>query len=127
MVQGNSHALSSFFKQAGIGDAADDADAKVKPQSLGNSVILVLGDLLTGQHIRSLLESRSVERTLWRHLQFIVYIIGLFHLKMACTDAVWRIFIQPKNSDKDPNSLMSFISQIRPKETGKIKSKPGFR
>ena len=43
---------------------------------------------------------------------------------MACADV---IFIQPKNSDKDPNSLMSFISQIRPKETGKIKSKPGFR
>ena len=46
---------------------------------------------------------------------------------MACADAIWRIFIQPKNSDKDPNSLMSFISQIRPKETGKFKSKPGFR
>jgi hypothetical protein len=52
--------------------------------------------------------------------------MGLFHLKMACADAIWRIFIQPKNSDKDPNSLILFISQIHPKETGKIKSKLGF-
>ena len=126
-VQGNAQALSSFFKQAGIGDAADDTNAKVKPKSPGNSAILVFGDLLTGQHIRSLLESRSVERTPWRRLQFIVYAMGLFHLKMACADALWRIFIQLKNSDKDPNSLMSFISQIHPKETRKFKSKPGFR
>jgi hypothetical protein len=64
-VQGNAQAFGSFFQQAGIGDDADDTNAKVKPKSPGNSAILVFGDLLTGQHIRSLLESRSVERTPW--------------------------------------------------------------
>jgi hypothetical protein len=35
-----------------------------------------------------LLESRSVERTPWWWFQFIVYVMGLFHLKMACADAI---------------------------------------
>lgn len=50
------------------------------------------------------MESRSEEATRWRKLQFIVYVMGLFHLKMACADAIWRIFIQPKGSDVDENS-----------------------
>ena len=126
-VQENAQAFGSFFKQAGIGDTADDTNARVKLKSPANSAILIFRDLLTGRHIWSLLESQLVERTPWWCFQFMVYVMGLFHLKMACADAIWRIFIQPKNSDKDPNSLMSFISQIHPKETGKFKSKPGFR
>ncbi|KAH9942662.1 hypothetical protein B0H21DRAFT_710233 [Amylocystis lapponica] len=46
---------------------------------------------------------------------------------MACADAIWRIFIQPSQSRDDPTSLMEHVTQIRPKETGKIGSKPGFR
>ena len=120
---GNVEALDNFFTQAGVGDPADDSRAK----AIGNHAVLVFGDLLTGQHIRSVLESRSVEGTPWRRFQFIVYVMGLFHLKMACADALWRIFIHPKKSDIDSNSLMGLVSQIRPKETGRIKSKPGFR
>jgi len=122
--EGNVEALENFFAQAGVGDRADDPRVAT---SIGNHTILVFGDLLTGQHIRSVLESRSVEATPWRRFQFIVYVMGLFHLKMACADALWRIFIHPKKADIDSNSLMGLVSQIRPKETGKIKSKPGFR
>jgi hypothetical protein len=53
--------------------------------------------------------------------------MGLFHLKMACADAIWRIFIQSKSSISDANTLMQHVSQIRPKETGRISTKPGFR
>ena len=75
----NAEALDAFFRQAGIGDPTENSHM----QSANNTAILVFGDLLTGEHIRSLMESRSEERTPWRRLQFVVYVMGLFHLKMA--------------------------------------------
>jgi hypothetical protein len=119
----NAEAIESLLRQAGVGDPSENP--RVEP--IGNHVILISGDLLTGERIRSLLDSRSEETTPWRRMQFIVYVMGLFHLKMACADAIWRIFILPKKARDDKNSLMQQIGQIRPKETGKIASKPGFR
>lgn len=46
---------------------------------------------------------------------------------MACADAIWRIFIQPLKARKDPHLLLEHVALLRPKETGKIGSKPGFR
>ena len=45
---------------------------------------------------------------------------------MACVDALWRIFIEPGTSRLDVNSLLQFVAQYRPRETGKIGSDPGF-
>jgi hypothetical protein len=111
-----------MFRQAGIGDPTDQDEEdhhnptiKENLRELGNSVVIVFGDLLTGQHVRSLLESRSIEPTLWRCMQFIVFGMGLFHLKMACADAIWRIFIHSNSSPSDTNTLMEHVSQIRPK------------
>ncbi|KAF8158137.1 hypothetical protein B0H34DRAFT_782739 [Crassisporium funariophilum] len=70
--------------------------------------------LLTFQHNCSLQESRSEESTPWRRLQGTVFVMGLFHLKMA-------------SARTDKNSLMAHDGEIRPKETGKIEMKPGFR
>ena len=123
--KGNDEALRAFFKQASIGDPNQNPEGRLK--SPENSAILIFGDLLTGQHLSSLLDSLACEKTPWRRLQFLVFVMGLFHLKMACADAIWRIFIHPKRSQEDPTSLMGLVQQIRPKETGKIKSKPGFR
>jgi hypothetical protein len=119
----NAEALDAFFKQAGIGDPTENTHM----QGTNNFVVLVFGDLLTGERIRSLMKSRSEERTPWRWLQFVVYVMGLFHLKMACADAIWRIFISPKEAREDENSLSNHVGQIRPKETGKIDTNPGFR
>ena len=119
----NAEAIESLLRQAGVGDPSEDPWV----EAIGNHAILISGDLLTGERIRSLLDSRSEEATPWRRMQFVVYVMGLFHLKMACADAIWRIFILPKKARNDETSLMQQISQIRPKETGKIASKPGFR
>ena len=119
----NAEAIESLLRQAGVGDPSEDP----RVEAIGNHAILISGDLLTGERIRSLLDSRSEEATPWRRMQFVVYVMGLFHLKMACADVIWRIFILPKKARNDETSLMQQISQIRPKETGKIASKPGFR
>ena len=119
----NAEAITALLRQAGVGDPSEDP----RVETIGNHIVLISGDLLTGERIRSLLDSRSEETTPWRRMQFVVYVMGLFHLKMACADAIWRVFIRPKKACNDKNSLMEQISQIRPKETGKIASKPGFR
>ncbi|KAJ8503630.1 hypothetical protein ONZ45_g10687 [Pleurotus djamor] len=121
----NAQAIKALLTQAGIGDPAE----RRVQTDIGNSVILVSGDLLTGERIRSVLESRAVEQTPWRRLQFVVYVMGLFHLKMACADAIWRIFISKKDSkaEDDETSMMEYIRQIRPKESLKFANKPGFR
>ena len=119
----NASALEMFFLQSGVGDPNRTVGAK-DPQ---NRVILVSGDLLTIQHLCSLRETRAEESTPWGRAQFMVLVMGLFHLKMACADAMWRIFIHNKAKEMGPNDLITHISQIRPKETRKIETKPGFR
>lgn len=127
-VQGNADALENLFKQGGVGDPQDvDPDRAKGLRDVGDHVIIVHGDLSTCERVQSLQVSRSEEKTPWRRLQPVVFCMGLFHLKMAAADAIWRIFIQPTKAREDPTSLMAYVAQIRPKETGKIGSKPGFR
>jgi hypothetical protein len=52
--------------------------------------------------------------------------MGLFHLEMACADAIWWIFIKPMRAREDSSSLMAFVALYCPHETGKIGSGPGF-
>jgi len=118
----NASALEMFFLQSGVGDP-NRIPGMQDPQ---NQIILISGDLLTIQHLRSLQMTRAEESTPWGHVQFMVPVMGLFHLKMACADVMWRIFIHNKVKEPGPNDLITHISQIRPKETRKIETKPGF-
>lgn len=85
------------LKQGGVGDPHDtDGNLETKKlRDIANHVILLFGDLGVGERVASLLGSWSEERTRWRRLQNVVYVLGLFHVKMACADAVWRTFIEP--------------------------------
>ncbi|KAF7421190.1 hypothetical protein PC9H_011710 [Pleurotus ostreatus] len=120
----NARAIEELLAQAGITDPSKNEGNSV---DIGNQVLLISGDLLTGERICSLLSSRLEEQTPWRRMQYVVYVMGLFHLKMAAAEAIWRIFIRDKSAREDPTSLMELLSQIRPQETGKLGSKPGFR
>ncbi|KAJ7599752.1 hypothetical protein C8J56DRAFT_768775, partial [Mycena floridula] len=113
-------------EQAGVGE-------KEKCVDIGNLVAkrlaLVFGDLGVGEWAQSLLASRSEEMTPWRRLQFLIYVLGLFHVKMACADGIWRTFIGKLSSrnEADVHSLINHVKILRPRETGKISTKPGFR
>lgn len=123
--QGNGDALADLFRQANVGDPTEKNCSEVT--DVKNYMVLVHGDLLTGERIQSFQASRRIEKTPWRRNQQIIYIMGLFHLKMACADAIWRICIFPKAARHDPSSLIKFVSILRKKETAKIETKPGFR
>ncbi|GBE79276.1 hypothetical protein SCP_0204740 [Sparassis crispa] len=96
-VQGNADALEDLFQQGEVGDST----AKPGCRDVGDHVVLVHGDLATCERVQSLQQSRGEEKTPWCRFQFIVFVIGLFHLKMACTDAIWKILIKLKVARED--------------------------
>ncbi|KAJ7710452.1 hypothetical protein B0H17DRAFT_1155424 [Mycena rosella] len=128
-VSGNIEVIPELLEQGGVGDPSQE-DGSIWERTVISMIAFVIlfhGDLGTGERLMSVLQRRSIEHSPWQRYQFLVFITGLFHLKMACADAIWRIFIEPKAGREDANSLMHFVAQHRPKETGKIGSDPGFR
>ncbi|KAG1785090.1 uncharacterized protein HD556DRAFT_1314538 [Suillus plorans] len=123
-VSGNIRAVVEILTQGGIYDP--DADILDNPD-ISQHIILIHGDLGTGERLQSAQLRQSLEATLWNRFQHVIFIPGLFHLKMACADAIWRTFLQPLVAQEDETSLMHDVMQLRPKETGTYCSKPGFR
>ncbi|KIO01850.1 hypothetical protein M404DRAFT_28360 [Pisolithus tinctorius Marx 270] len=123
-VSGNLQAIMDLLQQGGVGDPSE---SQFDIMDMREYVILFHGDLGTGERVQTLMERRSIEDTPWRRFQFVVFVMGLFHLKMACADALWRIFLESKTGREDKTSLMQYVALTRPRETGKIGSDPGFR
>ena len=46
---------------------------------------------------------------------------------MACADAYWCIHVSPRAGQDDPTSFFEYIHHMRPRETGKFTTSPGFR
>jgi hypothetical protein len=124
---GNIEVNENLLRQGGIGDPADpDFD----PQNDVNMllfIVLLHGDLLTKERLDSVRDSRRIEKTANRRFQYTVFLPGLFHFKMAGADAIWRTWVKALHCRMDVNSLFQHVGAIRPDETGKFGSKPGFR
>lgn len=108
---GNIGEISNLLDQGGVGDPHKEAEKKTRYTvhqkiSILKYVVLFFGDLATFEHVQSVLQHHSIEGTPWRRFQFVVFVMGLFHLKMACADAIWQIFIEPKHAWRDSTSLM---------------------
>ncbi|KAG1829034.1 hypothetical protein DFJ58DRAFT_719737 [Suillus subalutaceus] len=86
---------------------------------MSEHVLLIHGDLLTKERPRHTHQKNR--------FQYIIFLPGLFHYKMACADAIWRTYLQAKEGRDDPNSMFQHVGILRPQETGRISMKPGFR
>ncbi|KAI6165584.1 hypothetical protein EDD17DRAFT_1774717 [Pisolithus thermaeus] len=130
-VSGNIEAVIALLGQGGIRDPAviseENHDNDVDLLDVSEYVILIHGNLSTGEWLQAAQLCCSIKSTAWNCLQHIVFIPGLFHLKMACADVLWCCFIQLSAACEDEMSLMCDIAQLRPKETGIYSTKPGFR
>lgn len=121
---GNIEIVLNSLRQLGFGDPEQGL------RDVGNRVQLIHGDLGTYEHLLSAIKQRSPEATRLDRLQFVVPIPGLFHLKMAAADAIWRIFVLCTKSTRrnpDETSFIEFLRILRPLETGKLSTKPTFR
>ena len=125
-VSGNICAVVDLLAQGGVYSRDDTYFEDSGSPDLTPYVVLIHGDLGTGERLQAVQIRRSLEATPWDRFQHVVFTPGLFHLKMACADALWRCFIQPLTMREDETSLMCDVSQLRPRETGIIGSKPGF-
>ena len=96
-------------------------------ERLEDEIILIHGDLATKEKIDGLRKMRTIEKSAMNRLGFAVVVPGLFHLKMAATDAFWRTHVQPAEGRDDPNGFYEYIRYLRPNETIKFLSTPGFR
>ncbi|KIJ09813.1 hypothetical protein PAXINDRAFT_17114 [Paxillus involutus ATCC 200175] len=126
-VSGNIRAVVDLLAQGGIYDPSTTLDSNFDSPNISLYVVLVHGDLGTGEKLQAAQLRRSIESTPWNRFQHVIFLPGLFHLKMACADAIWRCFIYPSAAREDETSLMWDIAQLRPKETGIYTTKPGFR
>ncbi|KAF8128125.1 hypothetical protein EV363DRAFT_433689 [Boletus edulis] len=134
-VAGNIQAIENLLAQGGIlnpdsnseVENSADSDSESGPPDMTDFVVLVHGDLGTGERITALQLRWSIEGTPWRRFQHVVFVPRLFHVKMAAADALWRVFIHPTAARQDETCLMHDITLLRPHEIGIFASKPGFR
>lgn len=98
-----------------------------KVVDISDYILLIHGDLLTKEHIATVKKSRHIEDTPKWHIQYAVTQPGLFHYEMACAEAIWQTWIQPVAGWKDSNSMYQHAGILRPNDTGKLVSKPGFQ
>ncbi|KAF8415907.1 hypothetical protein L210DRAFT_962448 [Boletus edulis BED1] len=109
-VSGNIQAIVKLLVQGGVCDPTNSLFQVSGSPDLSEYVVLVHGDLGTGERLLT---------ATWDCFQHVIFVPGLFHLKMACAD--------PLTAREDETSLMRDVSHLRPKETGTYISKPGFR
>lgn len=122
-ADGQSEIIEGLFHQANVGDPTDTPGVV----DITDQVVMFHGDLGTSERITSARQSRSIEQKAIRRLQFVVFVPGLFHLLMACADSLHRMYIEPSNLRADPNGLYQQACKIRPLDSGRIGTKPGFR
>ncbi|KAK1227567.1 hypothetical protein PQX77_009427 [Marasmius sp. AFHP31] len=111
---GNWVVIESLLEQAGI---SKDSHSKY--------LLLVHGDLSTKEKVEAIKKYRVIEKNEYNRLDFILIIPGLFHLKMALVDAIWRIHVQPKENQSEPLGVLECIHHLRPKSTGEFTNKNG--
>lgn len=126
-TDGNIQVVDNLHEQGGIGEAGEKGVLIGWDRDMSEWVILIHGDLLTKERLDAIKASRAIEDTPKRRFQHLIFLPGLFHYKMACADAFWRTWVKPKETHSDVNSVIEHVGVLRPDETGKFATKPGFR
>ncbi|KAI6041687.1 hypothetical protein EDC04DRAFT_2867060 [Pisolithus marmoratus] len=124
-VSGNIQSVTGLLAQARIHNPKDKNNMKLL--DISDYAMLFHGDLGTAEHVHAILQHQALEDSPWNQCQYVVFIPGLFHLKMAAADVLWHVFIHPMAVRHDDTSLMHDVGILHPKETGIYQSKPGFR
>ncbi|KAI9059312.1 hypothetical protein FKP32DRAFT_1580100 [Trametes sanguinea] len=120
-VSENIAAIQNMFSQAGLSDAEGGG------VDFTEFVTLVHDDLGTYERVLSAMQRRSVEDTPYDRLQSVVFVIGLFHFKMAAADAIWRLLVAPDNARIDKSSFMRLVGRLRPQESSRLVANAKFR
>lgn len=113
---GNVEAVQDLMQQAGI--RKDDAS---------EYVVIVNGDLGVLKRLEGVQNNRSIETNAYESLRHLVTVPGLFHVKMAAADAVWRTYIEPKALRNSDGSVYTYFSMLNSRDTSKLNTNTPFR
>ncbi|KAF8344262.1 uncharacterized protein EI90DRAFT_2902059 [Cantharellus anzutake] len=90
-------------------------------------VILLHGDLGTMEKIEGILHSRRIEESMLERMHYLLPIPGLFHVRMACVDAINRIHATGNDLRSDPNGFYKRLCLLFPNDLSKLnKAVPPF-
>ena len=115
-VTGNIDTIKNLLDQTGLGEY----EPPTPTISLDPQVLLFHGDLGTGDHINCARQWRSIEGSPRNRLQFAVFIMGLFHTKMACTETIWRVFLKDPKARHEKTSFYSDFKILRPRDSSAL-------
>ena len=110
-------------EQGGIGSVSDNPGIC----DISFYVQLVHGDLHTRELIKTTKQSYSIEANPVHQLQYVIFVMGLFHYLMACGNTIWQMFLESKSTQKGPNSLYAQVCAIHLHNSGQITQKYNFQ
>ena len=122
-VTGNIDTIENLLDQTGLGEY----EPPTPTVSLDPQVLLFHGDLGTGDRINSARQWRSIEGSPRTRLQFAVFVMGLFHTKMACTETIWRVFLKDPKARCENTSFYSDFKILRPRDSSALSGTFKFR
>ena len=124
-VEGNISTIEKLLEQTGRAPLEAEQDTV----NLDPYVVLFHGDLGTGERIQTAKRRRRLERLPRDRLQYVVFVMGLFHLKMACAETIWRVFLKdPKaRTEHQKTSFYSDLKILRPRDSSGLSTSFKFR
>ena len=122
-VSGNINTIMNLLEQTGLGEY----EPPTPTIPLDSNILLFHGDLGTGDRINSARQWRSIETSPRDRLQFVVFVMGLFHTKMACTETIWRTFLKDPKARPENTSFYSDFKILRPRDSSALSATFKFR
>ena len=122
-VSGNIDAMEGMMEQGGLRGNPSQSDPPTGPPEY---IQLVCGDLGTAERVEAAKRRRAMDIFPSNTMFDMVFIPGMFHVKMALVDMLWRLIIKPFASESDPTGTVSAAKFLcpRPKDTNKLLKGP---
>ncbi|KAH8979609.1 hypothetical protein EDB92DRAFT_1806329 [Lactarius akahatsu] len=108
-VDGNIEVMENLLRQGGLGNPTELDFESNGDVDILDFVLLVHGNLLTKERLDTVQDSQCIEDTPKNCFQFVIFVLGLFHYRMACVDALWRTYLQVKEGHEDVNSTYQHV------------------
>ena len=123
-VSGNIDAMEGIQQQGGL--KKKDPEHPTLLTDVPEYVQLVCGDLGTAERIESGKRRRAMDLFPSNTLSDMIFIPGMFHVKMALVDMLWRLFIKPFSDISESTSAISATKYLCPrtKDTNKLLKGP---
>lgn len=124
-VEGNITTIEKLLEQTGLAELEEEQDTvNVNPY-----IVMFHGDLGTGERIQSAKRRRMAEASPRNRLQYAVFVMGLFHLKMACAETIWRVFLKESKARAadERTSFYSNFKILRPRDSSGLSTSFKFR